>query len=83
MALVIIVSLLFIISFLALAFWIWMIVDAASRTNFSSDGEKIAWVLIIIFLSLFGAAVYFFAGYLRLEGSKSAPTKKKSAKRKK
>jgi NADH:ubiquinone oxidoreductase subunit 6 (subunit J) len=41
-------------------FWILMIVDAAKR-DFKTDGEKIAWVLIVIFLQIIGALVYYFA----------------------
>lgn len=40
-------------------FWIMMLVDAVSR-NFKSGAEKIAWVLIIIFLHILGAAIYYF-----------------------
>ena len=42
-------------------FWIWMIADCA--TNKSLDGtEKIIWLLVVIFLHLLGALIYFFAG---------------------
>jgi hypothetical protein len=40
-------------------FWIWMLVDCLQ--NPSLDGTaKIVWVLVIIFLHLLGAIVYFF-----------------------
>jgi prolipoprotein diacylglyceryltransferase len=41
-------------------FWIWMLLDAVQR-KFKTDGEKIAWVLIIIFLHILGAIIYYFA----------------------
>ena len=52
----------FLTIFLALLlfiFWIWMIVDCAKR-NFKNDTDKIVWILVIIFLSLIGAAIYYF-----------------------
>jgi len=49
-----------IIGILAFIFWIWMIVDAAKR-KFKTDGEKIAWVLIVVFVGIIGAAIYYFA----------------------
>lgn len=50
----------------ALAFWIWMLVDAAMRTNFPTQGEKIAWIVVIALTGTLGALIYFFAAYLRL-----------------
>ncbi len=44
---------------LMIAFWIWMLVDAIKREL--TDGEKIAWVLVIVFLSWLGAIIYYFA----------------------
>jgi len=41
-----------------LAFWVWMIVDAAKR-KFRNDLEKVIWLLVIIFASWVGAIVYF------------------------
>ena len=41
-------------------FWILMIVDAAKR-DFKTDGEKIAWVIIVVFLHILGALIYYFA----------------------
>ncbi len=51
----------FLIGLAALAFWIWMIVDVATR-KFESDNEKIVWVLVVIFTNWIGALIYFFAG---------------------
>ena len=42
-------------------FWIWMLVHAVTNSALS-DGEKIAWVLIILFLHFLGALIYFFVG---------------------
>jgi phospholipase D-like protein len=42
-------------------FWIWMLVDAITNKGIG-DGEKIAWVLVIIFLHALGGLIYFFVG---------------------
>ena len=41
----------------ATAFWIWMLVDCV--TSSMPDTEKIIWVLVIFFLHLVGALLYF------------------------
>jgi len=46
---------------LFIVFWIWMLVHAVGN-NALGDGEKIAWVLIILFLHFLGALIYFFVG---------------------
>jgi len=40
-------------------FWIWMIVDCAKR-DFKNDGDKIVWILVLVFLGILGAIIYFF-----------------------
>jgi hypothetical protein len=45
----------------AFAFWIWMLVHAITNKGIG-DGEKIAWVLVILFLHFIGALIYFFIG---------------------
>jgi NADH:ubiquinone oxidoreductase subunit 6 (subunit J) len=65
LVLLIILGVILVIAIIAAAvflfvFWILMLVDAVKR-SFKSDGEKIAWVLIIIFLQIIGAIVYYFA----------------------
>ena len=42
-------------------FWVWMLVHAITNKGLG-DGEKIAWVLVIIFLPLLGCILYFFIG---------------------
>ncbi len=46
---------------LSFVFWIWMIIDCA-KNNRIAGGEKVAWLLVIIFLHFLGALIYFFAG---------------------
>ena len=53
----------------ATVFWIWMLVDAITRPMDST--QKLIWVLVIVFLHVLGALVYFFVGR---NGSRSALT---------
>ena len=46
---------------LLFAFWIWMLIHAITNRGLS-DGEKIAWVLVVLFLHFLGAVIYFFVG---------------------
>lgn len=43
----------------AFVFWILMIIDCAKRKM--SDGEQIAWILVLLLLGVLGAAIYYFA----------------------
>ncbi|MBI2101183.1 PLDc_N domain-containing protein [Candidatus Woesearchaeota archaeon] len=40
-------------------FWLWMLVDCLKR-DFKRDTDKIVWILVLIFLHLLGAIVYYF-----------------------
>ena len=44
------------------AFWIWMLIHAINNRGLT-DGEKVAWVLVILFLHLLGALIYLCAGF--------------------
>jgi hypothetical protein len=48
-----------IIALAATVFWIWMLIDAIQNKGLT-DGEKIGWVLAIVFLHIIGALLYFF-----------------------
>jgi len=41
-------------------FWIWMIIDCAKRKGLS-DSERIAWILVLVFVGFIGATIYYFA----------------------
>jgi hypothetical protein len=58
---VILAVLIFSLSVLVCVFWIWMLVDAIKNKGLS-EGEKIGWVLAIVFLHFIGSALYFFLG---------------------
>lgn len=47
-----------IIGLLASVFWVWMLIDCL--TSPMPSGEKILWFLVILFLHLLGALIYFF-----------------------
>ncbi|MBI1175907.1 hypothetical protein GC207_00550 [bacterium] len=48
------------ISLLGTIFWIWMIIDCATKES-SEGNDKIIWILIILFTHIIGALIYFFA----------------------
>jgi hypothetical protein len=43
---------------LATVFWIWMLVDCATKEP-SEGNEKIIWILVIIFTHWIGALIYY------------------------
>jgi len=43
------------------AFWIWMLIHAITNKGLT-DTEKIIWVLVVLFLHVLGALIYFFMG---------------------
>ena len=47
------------IGLLGTAFWIWMLIDCATKES-SEGNDKLVWVIIIVFTYLIGAALYFF-----------------------
>jgi len=47
------------IALLLVAFWIWMIVDCATKEP-SEGNDKIIWILVIILASWIGALIYYF-----------------------
>lgn len=65
-----------IIGILAFIFWVWMLVDSISRP-FRSDVEKVVWILMIIFLNILGAIIYYFA--VRLPGGKLSAAQQAAA----
>ena len=50
---------LFLIGLALMAFWIWMLVDCATKEP-SVGNDKIIWILVIIFTHWIGALIYFF-----------------------
>ncbi len=44
---------------LAMVFWIWMLVDCATKEP-SAGNDKMIWILIIVFTHWIGALIYYF-----------------------
>ncbi len=55
-------------------FWIWMLVSAVQNQGLS-EGEKIAWVLVIVFTHWLGALLYFFVGHPKRHTPLAPPPK--------
>jgi hypothetical protein len=49
------------------AFWLWMLIHAITNKGLG-DGEKIVWVIVIIFLPFVGSLIYFFIGRPKATG---------------
>ena len=58
----------------AFIFWILMLVDCAKR-KFTSDNEKVVWIIIIALLGVIGAIVYYFV--IKLPAKKKVKVRKR------
>jgi hypothetical protein len=45
-------------------FWIWMLVSAIQNKGLT-DGEKVGWVLAIVFFHFIGSLLYLFIGHAK------------------
>jgi hypothetical protein len=45
----------------ATIFWVWMLIDALMNPRIQGT-EKLVWVLVVLFLHLLGAVLYFVIG---------------------
>ena len=43
----------------AMVFWIWMLIDCATKER-NEGNDKLIWILVILFTHLLGALIYFF-----------------------
>jgi hypothetical protein len=51
-----------VIALVAIAFWVWMLVDCVQREFPPQDqNTKIVWILVIVLAGWLGALIYFFA----------------------
>ena len=57
-------------------FWIIMLINCLQR-KFEVPTDKIAWILVLVFLPVLGAFIYLFSLYFGVKGKKG---KKKSKK---
>ena len=44
---------------IAMAFWIWMLIDCLKHES-SEGNDKLIWVLVIVLTNWIGALIYFF-----------------------
>jgi Phospholipase_D-nuclease N-terminal len=67
------VAFVLLLSIASLVVWIWALVDAIQVPDDSMyrSGTKLVWVLVIVFLQVIGAIIYFAVG--RPERGASAP----------
>jgi hypothetical protein len=49
-----------IVALAATIFWVWMLIDVLASNK--DTNEKILWFLVVFFLHLLGALIYFFVG---------------------
>ena len=58
-----------IVGILGFIFWVIMIIDAARRTNWKSESDKTLWILIIVFIGILGAIIYYFVAKRPLDSA--------------
>ena len=47
------------INILGTILWIWMLIDCATKES-KEGNTKLIWIIIIVFTSYIGAAIYYF-----------------------
>ncbi|MFZ4778232.1 MAG: GYF domain-containing protein [Terrimicrobiaceae bacterium] len=52
------------IAMILFAFWLWMLINVVTTEPEGSD--KIVWTLLVVFTGPLGAAIYFFARYVKM-----------------
>lgn len=51
----------FLLALAGLVFWIWSLVDCL-KAEWKNSSDKTVWLLVILFLSLFGSMLYVLIG---------------------
>lgn len=64
-----------VIILLAIIFWLWMLIDCLQKEKFN---DKLIWILVLLFLFILGAILYYF-----LVKNKAETKVKKRVKRRK
>jgi len=49
----------FLVLIVGIAFMVYMLIDCVLR-KFEKDSQKVVWVIIIVFLSILGAIIYYY-----------------------
>ncbi|MFQ5474775.1 MAG: PLDc N-terminal domain-containing protein [Candidatus Nanoarchaeia archaeon] len=53
------VAVIVLLSIVSFGFWLWMLIDCLTRKRWKGN-EQVVWALVIVFLNLLGAVIYFF-----------------------
>lgn len=64
-----VLSTLLLIGITSFGFWLWMLINCLVRPAWSfpggeSNGTRVVWTLVLIFVPLIGVLAYFFIVYL-------------------
>ena len=62
------------IGVLLFLFWLWMLIDCLKR-DFKGNYDKIVWVLVMVFLHILGALIYYFV--VKVQDNKAGKGKKR------
>ena len=49
----------FVIGILGAGFWVWMLVECATKES-ETGNTKVVWAIIIVFTNMIGATIYYF-----------------------
>lgn len=49
----------FVFAVILVVFWLWMLVDCLNR-NFKKDMDKLVWIILLLFIHILGAFLYYF-----------------------
>ena len=67
-------GLMMLLNLLGVVFWIWMLIDVIKRQDkdfpSKSDNQKLIWILVLVFTSYIGAAIYYFLVYRKAGAAK-------------
>lgn len=57
-------------------FWIWMLISCIRNDQISAN-ERLIWVIVIVFLNIIGAVLYYFLGRGKKKKEKKHQKKRK------
>jgi uncharacterized membrane protein len=57
----------FALIFGSLAVWVWSLVDAIKRTNYTVENDRITWIIVIALTGSIGSIIYYFAVKRKLD----------------
>lgn len=60
-----------IVTFAVFGLWIWALVDAIASKNLTT-GQRVFWVLLLVFFSFVGAVLYFSLAHVQQAANRKA-----------